>query len=141
MDMRIPALLLSAAFSIGAAPYHSRHAAVQHSRHPAAQPLTPQAIEQAHVGQEQNGQAQNNNSAVIVKAEVLLDRAGFSPGVIDGHDGDNFRKAMAAFQRQRGLDPTGKLDGDTFDALTAMSEDPIIGEYEITDADVKGPFT
>ncbi len=141
MNMRVPALLLCAALSLGAAPHHSRHAAVQHSRHAAAQPLTAQAIEQAQVGQEQSGQAQNDNPAVIVKAEVLLDRAGFSPGVIDGHDGDNFKKAVAAFQRQRSLDPTGQLDADTFDALTATSEDPIIGDYEITDADVKGPFT
>ncbi len=129
MKMRVWGLLVCAVLCSGATPHHSRHAARQ-------QPLSAQAIEQA-----QFGQGPKDESALIVKAEVLLDRAGFSPGVIDGHDGDNYRKAVAAFQRQNGFDPTGRLDGDTFDALAATSEDPIMAEYAITEADVKGPFT
>jgi lipoprotein-anchoring transpeptidase ErfK/SrfK len=133
MNVRVWGLPICAALCIGAAPHHSHHAS---SHHAPRQPLTAEAIEQA-----QFGQGQKDNTALIVKAEVLLDRAGFSPGVIDGHDGDNYRKAVAAFQRQRGLDPTGTLDGDTFNALAATSEDPIMAEYEITGADSKGPFT
>jgi len=138
MSMRLWGLLICAALCIGATPHRSHHAATPHGRsqHAAQQPLTAQAIEQA-----QFGQGQKDNTALIVKAETLLDRAGFSPGVIDGHDGDNYRKALAAFQRQRGLDPTGSLDGNTFDALAAISQDPIMADYEITEADVKGPFT
>jgi len=128
MNMRVWGLLICAALCIGATPHHSRHAAPQ--------PLTAAAIEQA-----QFGQGQKANTALFVKAEVLLDRAGFSPGVIDGRDGDNYRKALTAFQRQSGLKPTGKLDGDTFKALAATSEDPIMADYAITEADVKGPFT
>src|SRR5215472_6390960 len=139
MNLRVWGLLICAALSIGATVHHSHHAWSHHaSSHQAARqpPLTAEAIDQA-----QFGQGQNDNAALIVKAEVLLDRAGFSPGVIDGHDGDNFRKAVAAFQRQNGFDPTGTLDADTFIALAATSQDPIMAEYEITDADVKGPFT
>jgi lipoprotein-anchoring transpeptidase ErfK/SrfK len=133
MNMRVWGLLFCAALSIGAAPHHSHRAP---SHHASRQPLTAEAIEQA-----QFGQGQKNDTALIVKAEVLLDRAGFSPGVIDGRDGDNYSKAVAAFQRQSGLDPSGTLDADTFNALAATSEDPIMAEYEITAADVKGPFT
>jgi lipoprotein-anchoring transpeptidase ErfK/SrfK len=128
MNMRVWGLLVCAALSIGASPHHSRHAP--------RQSLTAEAIEQA-----QFGQGQKDNTALIVKAEVLLDRAGFSPGVIDGRDGDNYRKAVAAFQRHSGLDPTGTLDGDTFNVLAATSRDPVMADYAITEGDVKGPFT
>ena len=85
--------------------------------------------------------AGKDNAALIIKTEVLLARVGFSPGAIHGRDGDNFRKALAAFQRSNGRDATGKLDADTFKALTAMSKDPVIADYLISDADIKGPFT
>ena len=130
MTTRLLTLLLCAGLCIGATPRHERHA-----RH-APPPLTAQAIEQA-----QFAPGQKAGLALIVKAEVLLDRAGFSPGVIDGHDGDNFKKALAAFQRRNGRDGTGMLDADTFNALAATSEDPIMGDYVISEADVKGPFT
>jgi lipoprotein-anchoring transpeptidase ErfK/SrfK len=133
MTMRLLALLLCAWLCIGATPRHERH--LSHVRQ-TSPPLTAAAIEQA-----QFAQGQKASSALIVKAEVLLDRAGFSPGVIDGHDGDNFKKALAAFQRRNGRDGTGMLDADTFNALAATSEDSIMGDYVISEADVKGPFT
>src|SRR5579872_6408996 len=34
----------------------------------------------------------DSDSPLIAKAEILLDRAHFSPGEIDGEDGDNFRQ-------------------------------------------------
>ena len=115
MNMRVWALLVCAVLCIGATP--------RHSHHPGRQPLTAEVIEQA-----QFGQGQKDNTALIVKAEVLFDRSGFSAGVIDGRDGDNYRKALAAFQRQSGLDPNATLDGDTFNALAATSKDPIVAD-------------
>jgi lipoprotein-anchoring transpeptidase ErfK/SrfK len=84
--------------------------------------------------------SKNRTSALVIKAEVLLDRAGFSPGVIDGRTGDNFKKALVAFQRQNGLADSGNLDAQTFDRLTATSSDPVLRDYEITRADVDAHY-
>ena len=79
-------------------------------------------------------------SAAVLKAQVLLDRAGYSPGVIDARDGDTFKKALAAFQRNNGLTASGRLDQATWTRLTENAA-PVLTEYVTTDADVKGPFT
>lgn len=79
-------------------------------------------------------------SAVALKAQILLDRAGFSPGAIDADGNANYRKALAAFQRENKLDASGTLDPTTWEALLASSEEPVLTEYEITAADLRGPF-
>ena len=74
-------------------------------------------------------------------AQVMLDRAGFSPGEIDGRKGPNFLRALSAFQRTHGLPDTGTLDDASWTALTkrAGGHAPL-ASYEITVSDVAGPF-
>jgi lipoprotein-anchoring transpeptidase ErfK/SrfK len=80
------------------------------------------------------------SAAAIMKAEILLDRAGFSPGQIDGKIDVNTKKALSAFQDANGITPSGNLDPQTWERLTASSDEPAMVEYEIQPADVKGPF-
>src|SRR5262249_13189305 len=78
--------------------------------------------------------------AALIKAQVLLDRAGYSPGEIDGRPGESTRKAIAAFALTQGLRADGGLDARVGAELAATSSEPVLTEYTIGKKDVQGPF-
>src|SRR2546421_12842776 len=65
----------------------------------------------------------------VLATQVALDRAGFSPGEIDGRAGTNLQRALDAY-RQSHDQP-----------LSLLGDMPPLTDYTITDADVAGPFT
>jgi lipoprotein-anchoring transpeptidase ErfK/SrfK len=70
----------------------------------------------------------------IVRLQVLLDRAGASPGVIDGFDGDNVRKAVVAFEMMQGLPADGVIDPEMLARIA--TPEPIVGLYTISPDDL-----
>lgn len=78
-------------------------------------------------------------SDAALAIQVLLDRAHFSPGQIDGTLGTNTIQAAQAFARARGLPPTTDPTA-LFDALGGRTIEPL-ATYEITEKDAEGPFT
>jgi peptidoglycan hydrolase-like protein with peptidoglycan-binding domain len=75
----------------------------------------------------------------IFHAQVLLDAAGFSPGVIDGKKGMSLTEAIRGFQESRGLEPTGKLDNDTRLALLEIGR-PSTVMVKLGPDDVKSTY-
>lgn len=131
MDSKMLLILALGIGAVGAAP-----AFAAPSRAPAAS-LTVDAVNDANLTRPVGPKAKG---AAVLRAQVLLDRARFSPGEMDAVFGSNMQKAIAAFQKANGLNPSGSVDGPTWQALNGDGA-PVLTTYEVTDADVAGPFT
>ena len=98
-----------------------------------AAPISADAIEAATYS---GGELPSGQSALTAKVQVMLDRAGVSPGVIDGIKGGMSRSAIAAFERRSGLPADGAMDPQVWAALLPFAGGAMTTSYTITDADV-----
>jgi len=76
----------------------------------------------------------------VMQLQVVLDRQGFSPGVIDGREGMSLTTALRGFQRAKGLTETGRLDEPTRAALASWDRIPSTRTVTIDAALAAGPF-
>lgn len=78
----------------------------------------------------------------VLRVQVLLDRALFSPGIIDGRWGKNTEKAVYWLQQREGLRRTGHVDQATFERLRELAGNPpeLVRMHALTVEDVSGPF-
>ncbi len=73
---------------------------------------------------------------ITLARQAALDRAGFSPGVLDGRAGHKTVLALRAFQTAHGLPPTGQFDHATLAALRVADVPPTV-THTITAADLR----
>lgn len=82
--------------------------------------------------------------------QILLDRAHFSPGILDGEWGQNAGTALAFFAnpetagRLTGVTPKrpASVDKATYDRLrNRAGKRPLLKRYRLSQSDVAGPFT
>ncbi|PDT45052.1 hypothetical protein CO661_25770 [Sinorhizobium fredii] len=104
-----------------------------------AQELQAEAINNAPLASippERPSEASPRPEPAIIHLQILLDRAGSSPGVIDGYYGENVTKAIAGFEAMQGLPIDGKLDPKVTERLSP--DKPVIEPYVISEDDAKG---
>lgn len=77
----------------------------------------------------------------VVRSQILLDRARFSVGVINGHAAKNTSLAILWFQRTQKLPPTSILDSATYARLMSVAGSrPLVRQVTLDAAMLKGPF-
>jgi len=99
--------------------------------------LTSESIDGAVLGDlaaTEEGTSDEPNPAVV-KLQVLLDRAGASPGVIDGLVGENVAKGISAFEEMAALPADGIVDPDMLEHLP--DDEPVTIRYTIVDEDTE----
>ncbi|WP_367717820.1 L,D-transpeptidase [Nitratireductor sp. GISD-1A_MAKvit] len=75
----------------------------------------------------------------VARFQVLLDRAGASPGVIDGRTGDNVNKAIRTYREITGQ-TLRTYDAEWVKAELERTGGPAFTEYTITPEDAAGPY-
>lgn len=122
-------LLLALATLAGASPRATASAAHR-------TPLNASAVNNPATHPNLNAQS---TGAAVLRAQILLDRAHFSPGQIDAQMGGNTRSALAGFRRAKQLPEGSGVDQAVWKALDTDQARLLI-RYTVTEADLAGPF-
>ena len=101
---------------------------------PAANPLA------AHDDRADPSAVPDAEARPIMQAQVVLDRLGFTPGVVDGKEGLSTRNAVSGFQEANDLPVTGELNDVTRQALAKWSAIPATRVVTIPEEFAAGPF-
>ncbi len=129
-------LLICASVCLSAQRAATQHKAARRVQPAAATELKADDINNAGLKPELGPGASGSS---VVRAQILLDRAHFSCGEIDGHYGSNLNKAVSAYQKAHGIPVSGKLDDATWSALNQDTAAALV-TYQVAPQDVAGPF-
>lgn len=101
-------------------------------------PDLPFTAAQIEAAQYDGSDLPRGRSALTAKVQLLLDRSGTSPGVIDGFKGGMSQSAIKAFERRTGLPQDGVMDPHVWNLLQSFATRPVTQTYTITAEDAAG---
>ena len=90
----------------------------------AGAPAVEQADPMASNDQQAAAPTPEDKPRPLMQAQVVLDRLGFTPGVVDGKMGMSTVNAIKGFQESRGIEVSGELDEPTLQALAEWKHIP-----------------
>lgn len=122
--------------SLQAAPRRPKHRV---ARRPPAPPPVTFDVNVANNPATTDAVHPKDSGSAVLRAQILLDRAHFSVGEIDGSFGQNMENTVRAYQAALHLPVDGTINADTWKALDADTA-PVVVPYTIQPTDVSGPF-
>jgi lipoprotein-anchoring transpeptidase ErfK/SrfK len=105
-----------------------------------AAPSNPLAAHDPASGAPLDPAAGDDTARPVMQMQVVLDRLGFTPGVVDGKEGASTRNALSGFQEANGLPVSGTLDEATRARLAPWANIPATRVVTIPAEFAAGPF-
>ena len=136
----LPLLVALSGCNIGSRSDDDKEAAARAPASPAAAAdgLSAQDLAQ---GEQLPADLADDQPRAVMQAQVVLDRLGFTPGVVDGKPGASTRNAVMGFQEANALPVTGTIDPATQQLLARWSNIPATRIVTIPADFATGPFT
>ena len=76
----------------------------------------------------------------VLRTQVILEKLGFGPGILDGRGGASLKNALKGFQESRGLRATGTIDAATVRAMRPYGGTRPTIEVTLDQSAFAGPF-
>lgn len=97
-----------------------------------ASPALAASTDTTPIAQAAEDRSRHDGEGALLRLQVLLDRARFSPGEIDAVAGSNQARALRGYQAAHDLPVTGEPDPATWSALERDAT-PVLDEYRLTE--------
>src|SRR5262249_11288747 len=100
-----------------------------------AAPLSIDAVNGAEI----DNSSTRPSGAALLRAQILLDRAHFSPGEIDDNFGENTRKAVRIYREMKQMGSGDRIDEAFLRPLVDGDVEPVLMISLVTKQDTAGP--
>ena len=94
------------------------------------------ALEKVNDATDTSSLSAGSSGVRVIRAQILFDRARFSPGEIDGSFGPDLEIAVKGYRERHNLKATATIDKELWDLLNEDTED-LLAFYTVTPQDLR----